>query len=444
MTTFAITWPLFIESLLRMALTSVDTLMLSRYADEAVAAVGMLQQFTFFIMVIYMMGATGSSIHIAQNLGAGKEKTATEISRAGIVFNLVLGLGLSVVFRLLAPLLLHSLGTEELVESYAREYLYIYTIFSVFQAVSLALAHIIRSYGYSKTPMYVNMGANALNAIGNYLFIFGPFGIPVLGVTGVAISTVVSQGLGMLVLGFIVAQKKDINLMGGKLFPINRKHIGNILRVGIPSAGEHLSYNMAQIAILYVITALGTAQLAAYSYHATLNRFNMLVAITLGQATQILVGHLVGAKQKEEAFRLCRKNAFIGVVVSFICVCTMSLFRFPLLGILTQDPEIVRIAALLMVISIAHETIRPVNLIVIAGLRGAGDVRFPVIIGMIVMWGVSVSLSWILGISLAWGMVGVWIARILDEWIRGGIMLVRWHRREWQNKTLVRNQEENE
>lgn len=442
MTTFAIAWPLFIESLLRMALTSVDTLMLSRYADEAVAAVGMLQQFTFFMMVIYMMGATGASIHISQNLGAGKNKTASEISRAGIVFNLVLGLVLSVVFRLLAPVILQSLGTEALVESYAKEYLYIYTVFSVFQAVSLALAHIIRSYGYSKVPMYVNMGANVLNAIGNYLFIFGPFGIPILGVSGVAISTVVSQGLGMLVLGFILAGKKDINLLGGKLFPINREHIGNILKVGVPSAGEHLSYNMAQIAILYVITALGTAQLAAYSYHASLNRFNMLVAVTLGQATQILVGHLVGAKQKEEAFRLCRRNAYIGIAVSFVCVTTMSIFRFPLLGILTKDPEIVSIAALLMIISIAHEAIRPVNLIVIAGLRGAGDVRFPVFVGMIVMWGVSVTLSWVLGISLAWGMVGVWMARIVDEWIRGGIMMVRWHKRKWQDKALVNDRQE--
>jgi len=436
-TTFGLTWPIFIETLLRTTLMSMDTFMLSRYADEAVAAVGMLQQFTFFMMVIYMMAATGTSILVSQNLGAGKTKQASDITRAGLAYNLLLGLGLSLILRLCAQPLLNSLSLESSVRGYAREYLVIYSMFSFFQAISLVLAQVIRAYGYSKTPMFVNIGANVLNAIGNYLFIFGPFNIPVLGVTGVAISTVTSQAIGMFVMLAIAISKKDINLRGEKFFPIKKDHIKNVLKIGVPAAGEFLSYNMSQMAILYVITILGTASLAAYSYAVNITRFAFVLTMALGQANQILVGYHVGAGRKDKAFKISLKNWGWGTFITILSIGIMGIFRMPIIGLLTKDPEITSILSTLMLISIIHETARPTNIIIIAGLRGSGDVRFPVLVGIVVMWSVSVFLSWLFGIPLGWGMVGIWVARLLDEWIRGIIMMRRWLSRRWETKAFV-------
>lgn len=437
MTTFHLAWPILIESLLRTALMAADTFMLSRYADEAVAAVGMLQQFGFFILVIYLMGATGTSILVSQNLGAGKDKTAAEVGRAAFVFNLLLGLGLSLILRLLTTPLLNSLNLEPQVHHYGYQYFSIYSSFSVFQALSILFASILRSYGRSKTPMFVNMGANLLNVIGNYIFIFGPFGIPVLGVTGVAISTIASQGMGMLIMAFLISRDKEIAIFRKNMFPVQRHHIKDVLKIGVPAAGEFLSYNTSQIAILYVITQLGTAALAAYSYALNLTRFSFVVAMALGQANQIMIGHLVGAGKKDEAYRECMRNWLWGTVITVISIGLMGTFRFQIIGLLTKDAEITSILSVLLLLSIIHETARPTNMIVIAGLRGAGDVRYPVLVGISVMWTVSVGLSWLFGIPLGWGMAGIWIARLLDEWIRGGFMLWRWNSRRWESKAFV-------
>jgi len=416
---------------------ATDTFMLSRYADEAVAAVGMLQQFGLFFLVIYLMGATGASILVSQNLGAGKDETAAEIGRASFIFNLLLGLGLSLTLRLLTTPLLSSLNLEPKVYSYGREYFVIFSSFSTFQALSILFASLLRSYGHSKTPMFVNMGANVLNVIGNYLFLFGPFGIPVLGVTGVAISTVTSQGVGMLIMGIMISRDKEIAVFRKSMFPLQTHHIKDVLKIGVPAAGEFLSYNTSQIAILYVVTKLGTAALAAYSYAINLTRFSFVVAMALGQANQIMIGHLIGAGKKVEAYKECMRNWFWGTIITAASIGLMGLFRFKIIGLLTEDPEIVSILSVLLLLSVIHETARPTNMIVIAGLRGAGDVRFPVLVGIAVMWTVSVGLSWIFGIGLAWGMTGVWIARMLDEWVRGGFMLWRWNSRKWESKAFV-------
>lgn len=438
MTTLSLTLPLFIETLLRALLMNVDTFMLSKYSDKAVAAVGMIQQFGFFILVIYMMAATGASILISQYLGAKKTEQASIISQAALIYNLGLGLILSITLRTFSTFIVCSLKLEPEVELFAIQYLQIYVTFSIFQAVSLVFSSIVRSYGYSAIPMFVNFGANIINAIGNYLFIFGAFGFPELGVQGVAISTVFSQGVGAISLIIITGRIPEIQMFTKRKVSTVVVYIKKILKIGIPSAGEMLSYNLAQIAILYAVSALGTASLAAYTYTTNIARFSYIIALSLGNATQIIVGYHVGAKEQNLAFTRCIKNLKFGVLTSFLFSSIIAIFRFPIISLLTKDPVITQITALLLILTVIHETARPINLIVIAGLRGAGDVKYPVYTGIIMQWSISVSLAFIFGIHMGWAMTGIWMARLIEEWLRGGIILRRWYSRKWESKALVK------
>lgn len=437
MTTLALTFPIFIETLLRTLLMNVDTFMLSRFSDKAVAAVGMIQQFGFFVLVIYLMAATGASILISQYLGAKKNEEASKISQAGLIYNIILGIILSVSLRLLSGTIVRSLNLEAEVEVFALQYLKIYVTFSIFQAVSLVFSSIVRSYGYSSVPMFVNFGTNIINAIGNYLFIFGAFGFPELGVKGVAISTVFSQGLGAVIMTLIIYRIPEIKMFTKRKISTLTGYIKMILKIGVPSAGEMLSYNTAQIAILYAVSALGTASLAAYSYTMNIIRFSYIIALSLGHATQIIVGYHVGAKEKTLAFKKCLTNLKWGTLTSLVFAVTIAIFRFPIISLLTKDPEITSIISVLLLLGVLHETARPTNIIVISGLRGAGDVKYPVYIGILMMWSISVTLSFVFGISFGWGMAGIWIARLLEEWLRGGVILKRWFSRKWELKALV-------
>ncbi|QEN03849.1 MATE family efflux transporter [Thiospirochaeta perfilievii] len=437
MTTFAITLPLFFETLLRTLLMNVDTFMLSQYSDKAVAAVGTIQQFTFFVMVIYLMASTGSSILISQYLGAKKSEDASKIAQSAVLANIGLAIILSTLLYLLSDLIINSLGLEPQVRLFASDYFKVYVRFSIFQAVSLVFAGIVRSYGYSYIPLYVNIGANIINIIGNYLFIFGALGFPQLGVKGVAISTVFSQGAGAFVMMLIITRIPEINMFAIRKIKTLGTYIKDILKIGVPSAGEFLSYNLAQIVILYMVSSLGTASLASYTYTINFTRFAYMLSISLGNATQILVGYSVGSKDMDGAYKICLKNLKIGIISSLILAGTIAIFRFPLIKLVTLDPTITAITSTLLLLAVIHEIARPLNLVVIAGLRGAGDVKYPVFTGIIMMWSIAVTLAYLFGIKLGYAMAGIWIARLIEEWLRGGVILKRWLSRRWESKILV-------
>ncbi|ADN02276.1 MATE family efflux transporter [Spirochaeta thermophila] len=440
LTLSGLAWPIMVETALRTTLTSVDTFMLARYADEAAAAVGMVQQFVFFVMLIYMMGATGASILVSQHLGAGDERTAAEIARTALFYNLVVGVLLSLGLRLIVDPLIASLGVDATVGGYARDYLYVYFSCSVFQAMSLLLASLVRSYGYSSIPMYVTFGANLLNVAGNYLVLFGPGGFPVLGVKGVALSTVISQAAGMVALFIVVLRRPYLDFLRG--FSANWRHVRNILRIGGPSAGENLSYNLAQMALLYLITPMGTAAIASYTYTVNISRFSFIVSLSLGRASQILVGHRVGAGENDRAFREVLRTTAAAMVSSLLAMGTIALFRMPVIHLLTADEEIVRITSELLLWAVILEFGRPINLVVISALKGAGDALFPVIVGVLMMWGISVTGAWFFGIVLSWGMGGIWLGKLLDEWLRGFVMIGRWVSRRWEGRSFVETRRE--
>ncbi|KAF0818061.1 MULTISPECIES: MATE family efflux transporter [unclassified Cytobacillus] len=437
MTLFALTWPIFIEILLHMLMGNADTLMLSQYSDESVAAVGVSNQILSLVIVMFGFVATGTAILIAQNLGAKKNKTAAEISIVSLGANLVFGVLLSILlFATGKPLLLMMDLPEELL-SQANSYLVIVGGFSFVQALIMTIGAIIRSYGFTRDVMYITIGMNILNVIGNYLFIFGPFGFPVLGVEGVAISTAVSRLIGLAATVAVLLKRTEKALPFRLLFRFPKEHIKNLLKIGIPSAGEHLSYNGSQMVITIFIAALGTEALTAKVYTQNIMMFIFLFSVAISQGTQILIGHMVGGKDYEAAYKRCMKSLRLAILISFGTAVLFSLFSEKLMGIFTSNPDIIKVGSVLILLTILLEPGRSFNLVVINSLRAAGDVKFPVYMGILSMWGVSVTLSYVLGIYFGLGLAGIWIAFIADEWLRGLLMLWRWRSRVWVSKSFV-------
>lgn len=108
-----------------------------------------------------------------------------------------------------------------------------------------------------------------------------------------------------------------------------------------------------------------------------------------------------------------------------------------LLGLFTEDQSIIDLGSRLLLLSIFLEPGRVFNVVIINSLRAAGDVKFPVVMGVFSMWGVAVLLSFVLGITFNLGLIGVWIALGCDEWCRGLMMLFRWRSRAWQSMSLT-------
>jgi len=432
-------WPIWIENIIRVAITSADVFMLSFYSEEAVAATGLITQITFFVVIMYLMVASGASIIISQNLGARNTAAAGQVAQGSIILAIVFSVILSAIMCLTAEKIVGFYRLDPQVHRYAMEYLLIYCAGSVSVALSMILSTIIRSYGHSRGPMVINAAAMVISVIGNYIFIFGAFGAPVLGVKGVALSTVFSQVVACVLLWIMLKKRHDIVLEKGGMRKVPKGVYRQILAVGVPTAGENLSWTLGQIVIMRFIASLGTEAMAAYVYAITLLRFVFITSISIGSATQIKVGYYVGAGMANVAQRKVYRYFLTGVVITVVLVVIVKLFQQPFLSLFTQNENIHALAFMMLTVALIYEPGRNFNVIIIPALKGAGDVRFPVYVGAIFMWGVGVLLAYVFGISLGWGLFGILVALMMDEWLRGSVMLLRWKGGKWKSKALVKN-----
>ncbi|MFS0864192.1 MATE family efflux transporter [Fredinandcohnia sp. 179-A 10B2 NHS] len=437
LTLFALTWPIFIESLLHILMGNADTLMLSMYSDNSVAAVGVSNQILSLIIVMFGFVATGTAVLVAQHFGANDNRSASEVAVVSIYANLLFGIILSVVIFIFSKQLLHLMDIPSELFAESHSYLAIVGLFSFPQAVIMTIGAILRSYGYTRDTMYVTVGMNILNIIGNYLFIFGPFGIPVLGVEGVAISTTASRIIGLVAIIILLVKRIEHGLPFKEILSIPVIHLKNLLKIGIPSAGEQLSYNGSQMLITYFITIMGTQALTTKVYTQNLMWLILLFSAAISQGTQILIGQMIGARQYENAYKRALKSLYLGIAISGVMAVVFSIFSAPLLSIFTDNPDIIKTGGVLILLTIILEPGRAFNLVLINALRAAGDVKLPVYIGILSMWGVAVPIAYVLGIHYELGLVGVWISFIVDEWLRGVVMLWRWRSRAWQNKSFA-------
>ncbi|WP_073006867.1 MATE family efflux transporter [Virgibacillus chiguensis] len=440
LTLFGLTWPIFIEIFLHMLMGNADTLMLSQYSDKAVAAVGVSNQVLSVVIVMFGFVAQGAAILIAQNLGARNNQQAGEISVLSINLNLLFSLFLSVVLFFGAQYILHFMDLPQEIMSEASGYMQIVGGLIFIQALIMTLGAILRSYGYTKDTMNVTIGMNILNVIGNYFVIFGPFGFPVLGVEGVAYSTAISRFLGVIVLFYLFLKRNQGEIQVAYFFRFPKSYVKRLLQIGIPSAGEQISYNASQMVITYFVAQLGTIAITTKVYAQNIMMFIFLFSIAIGQGTQILVGHLVGAGDIEAAYKRVMKSLKISIVISLSMATVVYFYSSPLLGIFTDDTTILETGAGLLLMTVVLEPGRAFNLIMISSLRAAGDVKFPVYIGVAVMWGIGVTFAWFFAIYLNLGLIGIWISFIADEWMRGLFMLRRWRNRNWVSMSFVKSE----
>ena len=431
--------PIALEQLFRLLVSSADTVMLSYYSNQAVAAVGLVSQYIFFLNLIFSVIGTGCSIVLAQYLGAQKTKTElNNIAQASTIMVFVTSLLLTVIVIAGTPLLLGCYVLEEKVRQFATQYLIIYGgICCFFNAFNLLQGAILRSYGYSGEVMIVSVIANLINVTGNALSLYGWFGLPVFGVAGVAWSSGISMIVSCILCIHFSARKDDIafSLKGIRKVPSESFRL--ILSVGVPTAGESLSYNISQIVIMAMISTLGTYAISAQVYTQTIVRFVFAIAIAIGNATQIKAGYFVGAHQSETAYKKVFRYQLAATSCSMILIAVVNIFKHPIISLFTDIEEISMLVCSLLIFSTYIEFGHSLNLVYIGALKGAGDIRFPVLYGICSNWGIMVLGSYILGLKMGLGLIGFWLGIGTDETTRGIVMFFRWKSRRWQKHSLV-------
>ncbi|MCI5830878.1 MAG: MATE family efflux transporter [Treponema sp.] len=432
-----IAYPLVIENLLFLAFNSVDIFMLSSYSDTAVAAVGLVTQYTWFIITFLQVIPNGATISLTNLLGGKKFDKAKFLSRTCLQMMIFFAIAIGLIFAVAVPQILKHYTLEDDVRQYATEYIFIYALFAVFTGISMIQSAILRSYGHTRTAMIINACANFVNIAGNAVALYGWFGLPVYGVKGVAFATVAAQAVGALILSLKVFSLSDTKYKFDKPFKLVSSEWKQILKIGVPTAGESVSWNLAQMAVMFLISFHGTASIAAFTYFGTILRFIYMIAISIGSAAQIKTGHFCGAGLQETAYKKLFIYIASGAAFSLSIAFIVYLFRRQMIGIFTSDYEIRYILLTIMPISFFLETGRAVNVIAIPSLMASGDIHFPVKAGIFSNWCISFGLAYVFSRILNWGFAGIIIAMACDECFRAIVMIFRWKSKVWMTKSAI-------
>lgn len=433
-----LTIPVFIEMALVMMLGAVDTVMLSRYSDNSVAAVGLDNQLISLVFLVYQFFSMGAAILCAQYIGAGLHKRLVQVVGMALTVNLMLGVAVSALLFFKAEALLHLMGLRPELMSDGLIYLKITGALSFFQAISLTFSASLRSADKVIYPMAVTGIVNVLNIIGNYALINGHWGCPQLGVEGAAIATATSRAIATILLAIIHFRVHIPRFPMHYFRPIPWQELKNLLHIGIPAMSENISYSLSQVVITYFINQISNEALAARTYCVNMIMFVYLFCISITQGGDILVGHLVGQQRHQAAYILgnyfFRRSLVITVTGSII----LALAGKSILSAFTDNPDIIAMGIWVLVIDIFLEVGRTANIFAVGTLRATGDAVYPVIIGIIFQWSIAVGLSYFIGIPLGFGLVGMWVGFALDENIRGIILMRRWRSGKWKNKGFVK------
>ena len=421
-----------------MMLGAVDTIMLSQYSDESVAAVGVVNQIVMLAFLIFEVINIGTSVLCSQYLGAKMQKNMVQVVGVALLFNLVIGLLISAILYSGATTLLGWMGLRPELLKYGIGYMQIVGAFAFFQAISFTISASLRSADKAIYPMMVTVLVNIMNIIGNYSLIFGKLGMPALGAEGAAISTSVARGVSMVVL-FVILFRKHIPRFPLHYFrPFPWVELKNLLKVGLPSAGENMSYSFSQVVITYFINILGNNALATRTYTVNIVMFVYLFTIAMAQGGAISIGHLVGQKKIRAAYLLGKYVMRLSILVSLVLSCVWAASGHFIFSMLTDNQEIIKMGVTIMMVDIIVEIGRAVNIYATNALRSAGDVNFPFYVGVAVQWTVSVGFSYLFGIYWGWGLVRMWCAFLLDENIRALLFVKRWNSMRWAKKGFIK------
>ena len=342
---FQLTWPLFIDIAFHFLTGALNTFMVGQVSYQSVAALAVGNQILDLCITLFNFIGIGSSVVIAQYLGAGDRRMTRRVVHTAIGFNLLVGLLTSLTVILGADGLLHLMNMPENLMRDGHVYLTVIGLCLLPEAAALCMAAALRAHGHTREAMYVTLAANLITFVGNALLLFGFFGLPKMGVAGVAWSTVVGRLIALALLVYLLQKRTGIRLIFRQLFQWQREVLGKIMHIGLPAAGENLSWMLQFMVVTSFVALMGDKALATQSFFFQICLFILLFGLSIGLGTEILIGHMVGAGKFELAYRQLLRSLKLGLLVTAMVVIPMAFGggHF-LMTLFTEDADIVAMA----------------------------------------------------------------------------------------------------
>ncbi len=444
-------WPLFIEQILSTLVTLADQAMVGSLGVQATAAISISNSFVFLINGAVIAMGVGLTAYVARSVGAKDYEAAKAYIRHSFLLLLFLGLPMALLVTILHRHIPMWMGAEPEILDDAAAYVLITSVFRIFTMAMMVLGSVFRGRGDTKTPLRINILANALNVVGNYLLIYeshtvhlGSLSIPMigagLGVRGAALATGISWLVGGTLLAVTLFVKKDPTQISiRESFKPDMALIKRVVKLSIPALLERICMSSAGIVVTRTIATLGTVAVAANSVYLNAESISYMPAFAFATAATTLVGQALGAGKPDLAKRYTWSTIKIGCGLMVLAGVGLYVFDVPLVRIITQDVEAVPLAAECLRITAFVQPIQAGAWIFAGALRGAGDTKWPFYITLICNWAIR-TLGAVLCISiLHLGLPAAVLCTCLDNTGRCIMTYLRFQSGKWQTSIKDKN-----
>lgn len=431
--------PVFIELLMGTLFGMVDMIMLGNFGDNAtsaagIASVGITNQLTFIGLSLVQSLNIGATAMIARYIGGNREdKVQSVVKHIILLTQIFLAIPIVILSISFAPSLMKGLGAHGDTIAIGSTYFRVIMLGFIFQAFNFSIFASLRGAGDTKTPMKINILVNLLNVFGNLVLIYGLFGLPALGVTGAGISTALSQVIATgLCLRYIFKKDSTIYLNLKKKFKIQKDIIYNLVKIGVPASLEQIAMRVGILLFIRIVASLGTVAYATHQICINILSLSFTPGQAFGISASTLTGKSLGADDPSLAEKYIKTCSKIGAFASALMAIVFFFFGGAIASLYTNDPEVIKEAGEILKLIAFIQPFQSSSLIVAGGLRGAGDTAFTLISTFIGILIIRVVLAYYFVMILGIGLIGAWMAILIDQFIRWILVNYRFRTGKWK------------
>jgi len=425
--------PIALQNLLTASLTMVGSVMVGQLGDASIAAVGLAGQIFFLLSLILFGIGSGSAMFTAQLWG---NKDLPSLHKV-LGLCLVMGLFTAGVFLVLCeffPAQIIGIFTlDQQVIALGSEYLHIFAWSFLFFSITSCFAAILRSVGEVKLPMLVTVAVLGLNIALSYIFIFGAFFIPAMGIRGAAISALIARLAECLALVFITYWKKyPVAARLTELIGLNLSFVTRIFTPVFPVILNELMWSLAITMYNVVYARIGTPSIAAMNIVGTVDNLALVPFMGLSGAIAIICGHKIGAGEKEAAYRDIGRTLGLTVIFALLVCGIVFAVKGPVVSLYNITPDVALYADRALIVLALWIFIRSQNMTLIVGmLRSGGDTRYSLFLDGVIIWILGVPMALLGGFILHLSVYWVYLMVMSEELTKCILGLRRYFSRKW-------------
>lgn len=423
-TLFFLALPTIIEEILATLLQYVDTAMVGQLGERATASVSITTNITWLINSVPGAIGTAVLILIAKAYGAGDKSQIRKLSQQALLMAVVSGLLLGGVSIVLSPYIPGWMGAEEAIRADASRYFIIISIPMVFRAVSSIMAAALRAVQNTRTPMVINLVANGMNIILNYLLIYRAG----MGVAGAAAASAVSytvSGIWMLA----ACRKNNLLYWRWRDFSVDAKLLGKCASVGIPVLGTSAVSCMGYVVFAGLVSGMGTTVFAAHSIAVTAETIFYVPGYGLRSAASTLISAARGEGDRRKLGQVAKIS--VAVTVGMMCVSGLILYigSVPLMRLFSPSVPVVDLGAEMLRLVALSEPFFGLMVVLEGVFYGLGRTRYPFIVETVGMWGVRILFTFLCVRVWDLGLRAVWYCMIADNICKALLFVVPFAKR---------------